>query len=69
MAKRMRRYEAGVFNVFNKNITLGGTDDALKLVVVERVVPHWDTEGEDSDKVAKVQLTFDINVKCEEVQS
>jgi hypothetical protein len=69
MMVRMRRYAAGVFNVLNKNATLGGSDDAIKIAAVDRVDPHWETEGEDADKIQKVQTTFDVSVKCEEVQS
>lgn len=69
MMIRMRRYSAGVFNVINKNYDLGDADDATKSVVVERVSAHWETEGEDADKVNKVQSTIELEVGCEELQA
>ena len=68
MMKRMRRYATGVFNVINKNYTLDDSDDATQVGTVEGVDPHWEFEGEDADKVRKVQAVVRVNVRCEETQ-
>lgn len=66
MHKRKRRYATGVFNVINKNATLGGTDAALLDAVVTDVESEIERDAEDS--IAKVRVTLRLLVKCEEVQ-
>lgn len=67
MSTRMRRYTAAAFNVFSGNPTLG--DDAIHIANTARIDPHWEMHGEDADKVAKVQVSFYMDIRCEEVQS
>jgi len=69
MVTRSRRYGAGVFNVINKNHTLGGTDDAIQVAVVQRVQAQWITEGEPADKIVKTVDTVQVLLRCEEDQT
>jgi hypothetical protein len=68
MILRCRRMQAGVFNVFSKNPTAGGTDDAIKSLIPTRVIAPWEIDGEDGGKVFKVRGTLQALARCEEVQ-
>ncbi len=65
MRIRQRRYSAGIFNTFNQNSRLGGTDDAIKVAAVTSI--DWDDDqGDEEDSLTKVQVTATAEVKCEE---
>ncbi len=68
MTDRGRRYGTGAFNVFNKNYRLGGTDAAVKHILVNSYTPYWESEGEDENMVLKHQVTLQTEVRCEETQ-
>lgn len=69
VVKRARRYAAGLFNVFSKNPEFDQSDAALQIVGASSVGMHWTFEGEDADKVGKIQVTTGLQVRCEETQS
>ncbi len=61
----MRRYTAGIYNVFIRNPRLGGTDAAIQGSMVTRV--DWDLDtSEDGDSVRKLQVTTSAVIACEE---
>lgn len=64
MRKRMRRYSAGLYNVFIRNTRLGATDDAIQAARIERI--DWDETESDDGGVAKVQVTAHALIACEE---
>lgn len=69
MATRGRRYATAAFNCVTKNYDIDETDAALKVATVVGVTTHWDQEGEDSQKVFKMQTAISVEVVCEETQS
>jgi hypothetical protein len=67
MRIRLRRYSAGLHNVFNQNPALGATDDAIQAAALDRVAWDLDAGDEAQENVRKVQLTAELRVRCEEV--
>lgn len=67
MMKRMRRYGAALMRVGLEQYTLGGSDAAIQVSVPTSYVPMWEFEGENSEKVRKIQVTVPLRVRCEEV--
>ena len=68
METRRRRYQAGLFNVINKNRAIDATDDAIKIGAV-RAVPDPAGERDDDGNVVSFQVSIELEITCEEVQS
>jgi hypothetical protein len=69
MCTRMRRYSAGVFNAISKHSDLADTDDATQIAVVNSVTPPWESISEADPGTFKGQITLQLTVRCEEVQT
>lgn len=69
MMQRMRLYGAALHRVLLEQYTLGGSDTAIKLCVPRGYSPLWEFEGEDSQKVVKVQVVINAEVSVEEVSA
>jgi len=69
MVTRMRRYSAGVFNAISKNNSLGDSDDATQIAGVDSVTPPWESITEAQPGTFKGEITLQLTVKCEEVQT
>ena len=69
MITKMRRYGAAVFNAITKNYQLvSPVDDAIKLTRVVRVIPAWEVDDEDTNKVTKVTTTIQVVIEMEECE-